>query len=266
MLPNACRAYRRSLLIDGLAGLALAHDHPEACSECRQFRDAERAVSAAIHDGRPRWVASVALRERIVAAVEAERHRADPRRRRSRRVALQVAVGAFAAAAAIVVYLAWPRGADPQAEAHALAELLVDDHLQFEARRDRLELATSSPVELQAWFQREVAIAPRLPKLGGASLTGGRSCRIGGRPAALAFYQTSPADLAPEPLSLFVFAAGDEDWSAMHEVPGLAGKRMCRYHERGIGLLIWQERGLVYAVAGALDPDALRALLLPPDQ
>lgn len=84
-----------------------------------------------------------------------------------------------------------------------------------------------------------------------------------GRPAALVFYQRDSAEADPEPLSLFVFETAGEDFSAMDELDGLPGKRTCHRASRGVGIIVWEERGLVYALTAALETEQLGALLAP---
>src|SRR6266704_1431641 len=102
-----CEHHRRAFL--------LGASDPPHCEDCRRFRDLETQTAEKLRRARPRWTASVALRERV----------------------------------AIALFLAW-RGADAgRSRAQATAELLVADHLRFARTPDRLQVATSSPSELQ---------------------------------------------------------------------------------------------------------------------
>lgn len=269
-MPESCRAYRHALLVG--APRPDGDDHAAGCPDCCRFRDVELGTADAIRAGRPTWTASSSLRERVAIALEAERQaagRSMPARgasRRSRRRVLMIAGGVLAAAAAAALVVAVRAGrADGQQLAHEMAEALVDDHLKYARRADRLQLAATSPPALETFFEQELQLAAKLPVLGDARLVGGRRCKLRGRPAALAFYDAARADHpAGDPISLFVFESRGEDWSRMKEIPGLRGKRTCRHHERGVGLVIWEERGLVYAMAGALEADELGRLLSLP--
>lgn len=264
-MRETCKDFRRSFL-QGEIDPNL-DEHTTECPECRHFKDMEHRTIEVVRTGRPRWTASSSLRERVVATLEAEReagHRTNPRRLWTRRNVLLFA-GLTATAAATVLFVApGPLRNAGHRRAHSTAELLVDDHLKYARRSDHNQLTTSSPAELQGWFEHQVELAAKLPDMHGARLVGGRRCSVQGRPAALAFYEKIGDDgRRSEPLSLFVFEPRGEDWSEMEEVPGLGGKRLCHHHQRGVGLLIWEERGLVYAVAGALEADELRALVAP---
>jgi hypothetical protein len=264
-LNETCRRYRERLLLEGLrdpAGSA-SDGHALACEPCRRFREAEREVAALLRSHRER-TASTALRERVAAALEAEP--GQDRRQWRRRRAMRVAAGA----AALLLVLAgigaawlWARARGQRAV--ATAELMIEDHLNYARRADRLELAAAETDPLCAFFEREIGVAVRLPALPGATLVGGRRCHLGPRRAALAFYElraarTAPADLA-EPLSLFAFEVAGEDWSALEPVV-LSGGRSVRCHmNRGVSVLVWEERGLVYALAGALPLEVLGRLL-----
>jgi hypothetical protein len=193
------------------------------------------------------------LRERIALAIDSE-IRGRPRRRRILVAALAVA----AVAVVTVVLLAVPSEPTGVERAHRTTEALVADHLEYAHRNDRLQVASMSRSEVERWFESEVQLAVRLPELDGARLLGGRHCQVAGRSAALAFY-----DRGGEPVSVFVFPSRGEDWSDMHEIAGRSGKRTCRHHDRGVGLLVWEERGLIYAVASALDAPELEGLVPP---
>lgn len=242
--------------------------HLAECRICRRQTESMRALKHAVARLPSKDEPPVAVRARIEGLRFGTPRKmarwsgifANLRRRRTLRHAFVFATVLATAVGVLLVHGQPDR--EPHQRAHSTAEFLVDDHLKYARRDARTQLATSSPAELQSWFEHQVELAAKLPELRGARLIGGRRCKVQGRPAALAFYEKTGTDgRASEPLSLFVFEPGGEDWSEMEEVPGLHGKRLCRHHQRGVGLLIWEERGLVYAVAGALEADELRTLV-----
>ncbi len=258
-MRDACRTYRREHLLD--ADSDDSHRHAEHCVNCQRFHEMERATAALVQAHRATLVAPAALRDRIAATLETERASgaAGHRRPSTLRRALIAASVLIPLMVGLVILLS--TRSSGRSRADEVAELIVEDHLKYARREDRLQLASASPAEMQGWFEQELQLAAKIPELRNATLVGGRRCKLGGRPAALAFYERRDAAGRSEPISLFVFEPRGEDWSGMHEVTGLAGKRACRHHDRGVGLLVWEERALIYVVTGALDADELAELV-----
>ena len=258
-MRDACRALRRGLLLDALGPVELEHLH--GCAACRAFADDQRQTAAIVREHRPDWRASLALRQRVHAALEDARSPQPAPAPPSRwgRLALALAASLALAGGVWLVVLADVPSA--QAKAHAINDLLVEDYLKYAHRSpDKLQVASARAPEVEAFFRERLRLATRLPQLAGFQLVGGRKCGLGKRPAALAFYERRQPDGRTEPLSLFVFQPGDEDWSAMHELPTWPAGRACYGHERGVGVLVWQELGMTYAAVGRLDVDQLAAL------
>lgn len=255
MMRDPCRTYRRALVLGELDETTSAH--PTGCSACRRHSELEHEVAGALARHRAMLVPPEALRERLASTLAAERSRV-PWHRALVRPVLVAALLVIPLVAGLLLWLGRPDGKE---RADLLADIIVEDHLKYAHRADRLQIADASPAQMQAWFERELAIAAKLPALRGATLVGGRRCKLGERRAALAFYEHLAPDGTTQPLSLFVFEPRGEDWSGMHEVKGVAGKRVCRHHDRGVGLLVWQERALVYVIAGALETEELAQLI-----
>lgn len=238
--------YRRALL-EGQP----PSQHANACDACRRFADRERETAELVRRAHSHLAAPVALRERIAAALEdARRPQAPLRAWKRRTIVLGIAAGLALAALRV-----WPEA--PPARTDEMADRIVADYLEYAPRADKAQLASTSAKELEAWYAREVKLAANLPELRGARLIGGRHCRFGDRSAALTFF-----DLDGTPLSLFVMESREADWSSLDRVASLPGKRKaCRHERRGVALLVWQERGLDYVLAGAVDAEQLEDLV-----
>lgn len=262
----ACRSFRRALLLDD--GLAELEQHLTGCGRCQRFRDRELATRNLLREHRPRWSASPELRRRVAGAMAAAHRETppSPAARRARTLTAALAAAALVAIAVLAVaHLSRGEASSPgQREAHLTTEYVIEDHLAY--ARDRYlhtELTAPSPDQVRSYFESELSLAVRLPELEGATLTGARRCQVRGRPAALVFYERAAPGGSTEPVSLFVFERQQEDFSAMEEVEGMAGKRSCRHSARGISVVSWEERGLIYTLAGALESDELGSLLAP---
>lgn len=252
MKPD-CVAARRAVLL-GEVGSGPARDHLGACADCRDFEALEGAIRRLVREQAGRPAASHALRERLVLALESERRKIRDHGgyRWLRRVAVLAALVILGGAATRLHYR--QRGF---AEARRTVEALAADHIAYATRPEGMEVTSASAPELTDWLRVRTNLAVRLPLLPEASLVGGRRCNVRGRPAALALYRmTPPAEGAALPVSVFAFERGREDWSRMAMVESGGSKRICRAHARGLSVLIWEDRGLTYALVTEMaEPD-----------
>jgi len=258
MIDEGCRAYRAAFLRGELIAGPVAH-HEAECALCRRFRQAEQDVGDALRTLAPRFVAPASLRDKVAAMLEAERAPAGAPGLRRRCVWLGVAA-ALAAAVALVAWRVGGAGGTDRAWATSL--LVVGDYFQFAyASSEKLQVAADDAAGVEAFFREKLGFEAKLPPLSGARLLGGRRCSLAGRPAALAFYERPIETGLTDPVLLFVFQPAGEDWSGMRPVPGLVKRRASVHQARGVGLLVWEERGLVYMLAGNRDGDELATLL-----
>jgi anti-sigma factor RsiW len=250
-----CLAARRALLL-GEEAAASVREHLERCETCRRFEAGERAAAAAVRTRSRRAPAPQALRERLVAALEEERHRTARGRRRWLRSAGLLAAAALLAVAAFML-LAPPDGT---AEARRTVAALAADHMEY-ATGGAMELASSSPAEVADWLRARTRLAVTVPVPPEATVLGARRCRLRGRPAALVSYRLpgSGRDAGGSAASLFVFQSAGEEWSSMETLAARRPKRICRAHDRGLNVLVWEDRGLTYAfVTDISEPELSR--------
>jgi anti-sigma factor RsiW len=251
-----CLATRRAILL-GEADAPSVREHLERCEACRRFEAGERSVAAAVRTRSRRDRAPQALRERLVAALEVERGRPPGGRRRSWKA---VAVGAAASLLAVAAFILIGT-VDGTAEARRTVAALAADHMEY-AAGGPMELASSSPAEVAEWLRARTRLAVTVPVPPGAQILGARRCRLRGRPAALVSYRLPPsgADAAGSTASLFVFRSAGEEWSSMETLAEHRPKRICRAHDRGLSVLVWEERGLTYAFVTEIPEAELTAL------
>ncbi|MBI4589087.1 MAG: hypothetical protein HY725_09625 [Candidatus Rokubacteria bacterium] len=252
-MDERCREFRRVFLLsEGLPG---EDPHPRTCADCRAFAEAERKTAEVLRVHAPRWQPPAHLREGITATLE--RERSDRARGLYKRRAL-VAAGAVLALIGGTAMWRVLSHSDGQQRAHATTVLIADDFLKFASLGpEKLQVTSGNGAEVERFFAEHLRLAAKVPRLSGLALIGGRRCNLGGRPAALLFFEQGAPE-SSEPYALFVFEPRGEDWSAMPEVPELRGRRACHQSKRGVGILIWEERGLVYALAGAQDIEHLK--------
>ncbi len=93
----------------------------------------------------------------------------------------------------------WRQGEEEKYE--EIAQVLVADHIHYLQVPDALEISSSDPAEVAAWFQDKVPFPVRIPLLNRARLLGGRLCLLLGQQVALVFYEQGG-----KRLSLFTLA------------------------------------------------------------
>ncbi len=128
------------------------------------------------------------LRERLGALT--------PRRRRVPLTGALVALAAMVLAAVGVTE--WARR-QPGAAHDPATQALVADHIHYLHEPDPLQVASSDPERIAAWFDGKVPFRVEIPRLEAATLLGARLCSLRGEKVALAFYETGG-----KRLSLFV--------------------------------------------------------------
>jgi len=247
-MKSECRIVRRAVLL-GEVGSAEAQDHLRDCEACRAFERAERVVARLVRDRAAREPAPHALRERLVVALEAERRRS--RHWWTRWPLLSKGAAAALLLAAISGGIYWLQGV---AKAERMVEAVAADHLELASRGAALFTAPSSQ-EMGDWVRSKLKLAVKVPVLPQATLIGARQCRLRGRPAALIVYRLSGPSAGATTASLFVFRSSGERWSQMDTLKGSSSKRICHGHDRGLSVLIWEDRTVTYALVTEL-PEA----------
>lgn len=82
-----------------------------------------------------------------------------------------------------------------------IAQVLVADHIHYLQVPDALEIASTDPAIIAAWFRERVPFPVQTPRFHDGRLLGGRLCSLLGHQAALVFYERGG-----KRLSLFTLA------------------------------------------------------------
>lgn len=205
--------------------------HLATCPACRAQLATLRALKHAISHLPSSEEPTGAVRARVDAL------RLGQRARRPWR-----AVGLSMAAAGVLVALSTlmlRRVGDPVAR---LADDLVADHLHSVPEVRPAEIASSDPAELTRFFSGHVPFSAVVPKLPGATLLGGRLCKIEERRVELLFYKREQRTL-----SLFI-----------SDRPGTSAG--CR-ESRGHHVCSRSQGNLTMLLVGELPADELSRLL-----
>src|SRR5574341_686799 len=214
--------------------------HAEQCAACRQFFAAEKSLSALLRKHAPREAASSILREQVLGRIAEEQEKARQPSRWSflhRRSAMLV-LALFLLVGLLFAGL-WLRSRHTQ-ESEQLASILVDDHVRYQSAAT--EVTSTEPEVINAWFRDRVRFSVQPPRLADSSLVGGRLCNLQGHPAALVFYRR-PQSM----ISLFVLDGSGIEMPREHLIA--LDERPCFVAtERGYNVVMWKERGLLYAL------------------
>ncbi len=214
--------------------------HLEQCAACRQFFAAEKELSEVLRKRGSRETASSTLREQVLGRIAEEQEKAKRParwrfvRRRSAILGLLVLLLAGMLFAGL-----WLRSYYAQ-ESEQLVSILAEDHTRYQSATT--EVTSSEPEVINAWFRDRVRFSVQPPRLPDSSLIGGRLCNLRGHPAALISYR-KPQSM----ISLFVLDGGDIELPKEHLVA--LDERPCFVAtERGYNVVMWKERGLLYAL------------------
>ncbi len=247
-------------LLDGRLDIEHRADveaHLAACAQCRLELEALRSVKRVVKEALAEDLngavsfapkeAPAGLLERIAEALDEEDRSARADRQRTVR---RVAYTFLAAAAAALLLLLWPRGAGD------LTELAARDFAQYHTAALTLDLETSEPDQLEAFFvQGGIQFATRVFDLGmmGYQLAGGRVHQLDGRLSALFAYR-GPQDRR---VICQMYEGSLSELPAPLEERENNGIRFRIYRREGLTLVFWQEGSVVCVLVSDGDLEEL---------
>jgi anti-sigma factor RsiW len=232
-------------------------DHLKGCVVCQQALEDTKAVSDRVRRARPHIVASAALRQRVLKELNTPANNiVSTARAATARTAMQRPSRLFhwkpLAVAAILCIAVGGALSIPVLQRAARAKRFIDvavaAHLSS-ADDSSLDVRSSSPDVVAAWFTQRVSFPFRIPNEGIASddrakytLAGGRLVDFGGERAALLVFR-----LQHDRVSLLV---------SSDRLAKATGGRIVRsgelsFHSKELGALhvaTWDNKGLTYAL------------------
>jgi anti-sigma factor RsiW len=137
----------------------------------------------------------------------------------------------------------------PSERFHTLADATVLHHDAFAAARAPLDLVTSDPARLVAWFTGRVPFSIQFPALDGPDLrlAGGRLIDVAGELAAYVAYRKGDAIV-----SLGVASAKTGTPPQGAESEAFRSHRFYLSQKRGHNVITWTDRGLAYTLVSDL--------------
>lgn len=247
------------------------------CTDCKELLAEKQALSQLLHRNRPLYEAPEVLRTRVFGILSSEVRSGLHARERLRQRVLRLLAAArrsateptlrwkqLAAVGLVIVFtvLFVPQMVQ-RAHANAFVEAAAATHRSYLEGNLPMEIHTSSPSAVTAWFAGKVPFRFQLPEsqqlLNGQQiyqLNGSRLVNFRGSYAALTTYEM-PGDK----ISLLVVpttSARAEGGEAVQ-----SGKLMFHYHAVGnFKVITWSNHGLTYALVTSLPGSAQQSCLV----
>ncbi len=245
-----CSSARRTLREAGTpaassAELAAARRHWRDCDDCRAWEEADRDWRAALRDKISGLRTPAPVKERIFAALAGARVSVDLRRQRRQWLA---AVVVLALLGASVGGLWWSH--ESRRDGYLVAAL-TEDHLLYATHPAPAEFASADPAAVAEWFASRLDFGVAAPPIQDAELVGGRLCTLADRRVALWLYRKGLTRL-----SLFQMPAQGLYLGAMRRMQ-VNGRRYRCGHRKGVSVLAWTERGVLYALVSDLPEEEM---------
>ena len=227
--------------------LVEAQQHRRACPSCEAWEEAGSEWRAALSEKLPPLRVPLGAKERLFAALGRARAGNDRRRPHGRLASALVLVTFLGTMAA---GLWWWREATGNG---ILVAALTEDHLLYAAHLSPAEFLSSDPDAVARWFAGRVDFAVAAPRIPGAELIGGRLCTLADRRAALSFYEHGGRRV-----SLYQVHAEGLPLAALRPMT-VEGRRYLCAHRKGVSVLAWTDRDVLYALVSDLpENDMLR--------
>jgi anti-sigma factor RsiW len=250
-----CSAAQTMILDDARGALPAASrerliEHMKGCAMCTHEAEVQRLLDEMLKEKLPRHAAPASLHERL-ADVSAVRPASKPVK------SLWAALGGAAAAAAVLVGL-WSGRAHfyRSADEAMLVREAVNDHLRLTYSEHPLEIESGGIHQVKPWFTGKVDFAPVVPFEGDdefALLGGSVAYLIDRKAAAFSFRRRLHS------ISLFVFRPDELAWPSA-DLSDIDGVKIFATSMKGFNVLLFQHRGLGYALVSDVDGSELRAL------
>jgi anti-sigma factor (TIGR02949 family) len=279
---SACDDYRSIVplfLDDELSGDD-AEDfrrHVVSCADCRQCFKEEQTLSRLLHRARPLYQAPEVLRARVSGILSSEMHtgvRAPDRLRRRILHILASPIRGFAqptlrwkqlavAAVLTILVLLFIPPIVQNARANAFVEAAAATHRTYLEGNLPMEIHTSSPAAVTAWFAGKVPFHFQLPESQQTAngpqiyrLVGSRLIYFRGSYAALTTYQ-----MQNQKISLLVISEKSARAEGGDEVQ--SGRLTFHDHfDGGFKVITWSNHGLTYALVSSLPGTAQQSCLV----
>ena len=247
--------------------------HLDNCADCRRLLEEERALSNLLHRTRPLYTAPEPLRARIAAIAEQPATFGDMRESKHKHLLrfgwrnIRRSGFRWMALAAMIIFIVLGLTLVPTVVRHAEAATFIDTavttHRAYQENQLPLEIRSSSPEAVTAWFAGKVPFQFRLPSSQSPpsghpayALTGARLVKFKNENAALVSYQ-----MKAETISLLI--ASDKSAVAVGGDEIRSGNLTFHYNTRaGLNVTTWSTHGITYALVSSIHGSAQHSCLV----
>ncbi len=248
--------------------------HLDNCADCRRLLEEERALSNLLHRTRPLYTAPEPLRTRIAAAAAGQPAAFGDKPERKDEHLLHFGWRdarhsgfRWMALAAMIIVVVLGLTLVPRVVRHAEAATFIDTavttHREYQENQLPLEIRSSSPEAVTAWFAGKVPFQFRLPSSQSSpsghpayTLTGARLVKFKNENAALVTYQ-----MKTEAISLLI--ASDKSAVAAGGDEIRSGNLTFHYNTRaGLNVTTWSTHGITYALVSSIHGSAQHSCLV----
>ena len=237
-----------------------ATQHIAECSECELFFERENQLHKLVRAKLLKRSVSPGFRERLLTAVAKERQRKTDSGVKtifnglSRR---RLLLGVAAALAAILLFVSspvWQPSGDEQDS--SVVNTLIQDHLASKLKEHPLDLVTADQALLERWFSSRVDFNVAVPRFESSTLIGGHLCLISGKRSVSVSFEKGNV-----PVTLYMIDRGMVDLTTLNAISSVNQKTVFHYDGKGCNMLLWEQRGLVYALVSDLSENELITLI-----
>lgn len=218
--------------------------HVAECSECQTYLREQERLRMAVRKLAVSEHASGSLHESIAEVCTQGQSRVRKQQGTRRWVAIAAAIVTMVGTGAGYLWYHHARTPSPE----RLATEFISDHLHYLPGRE--QIVSSSPQQVEGWFQGRVEFPVLVPEVPGTALQDARVCDISGRKAALLHYRRDPGNGL-----ISIFVVEEPKAFEQQKQPVTVEKSV-----QGLNSKLWCHRGLVYSVVAALGDVSLQQI------
>lgn len=215
-----------------------AKRHIKECRECREFIEGEKSFGSLLRNSVKKEPVPEELKKRILNAGKTKKTRIKPSYR-------MLAVAASVLILTLAGYMYFTH-----TKSDSILEKIVNDHVKF-LPIPQTHIKSSDPREVMEWFRGKVNF-PVMPPSISAVIKGGRLCLLDKKHFALLFYEYKGS-----PVSVFITDGNIPDDLKTKKEVMLKDKKAYVLHRSGYTILLWEDRGLMYALVSEMDAEQI---------